>query len=98
MDPMCDECEYESHPINGTSNQTYMFICKLCKVGFYSAGGGCLPCPLSVPGCTNCSMDGQECFSCNQSQNYFLGFLEQNRTQNNFSMNTTTNITANSSI
>lgn len=71
MDPECQVCEYSA--INGTANgssnsssnsSSYQFTCSLCNDGYFSLGGSCTPCSYYQPGCSNCSQDGLDCYSC----------------------------------
>lgn len=54
MDPSCTLCANITHP-----------ICLNCSVGYFLNPTSCSPCGNNIPGCTNCTLDGNICYDCN---------------------------------
>ena len=82
--PLCLDCEYDN---SSSANQ---FTCTDCPDGYYSQGAVCAPCNESIAGCSNCSIDGYECFEC-QTNYYFLNSTSSNSSESVNATNTTNN-------
>lgn len=91
VSPECEHCNYEyGNNTNLTAFNSSFFTCVDCPDGKFSDGALCQDCTMFLEDCTNCSIDGLECFDC--QNNSFLYDVAAD------TLGLATNLTVNTSI